>query len=57
MKKKSFRVVWTDCEEQCISHVKAHDVQHAEELFWESVYEWQGDCLGITILEITKAKN
>jgi hypothetical protein len=56
MKKKSFKVVWTDTDEQCISHVKAYDIKHAEELFWEGIMDWQGDCRGIMILEITKVK-
>jgi hypothetical protein len=52
----SYTVTYLDCGEEQTSRHTAVDKEHAEERFWDSILEWQGDCHGIEIVSITKSK-
>ncbi len=49
-----YKIVWTNCGEEQISYKKAYDCEDAEEKFWDSILEWQGDSRGIEIISISK---
>ena len=53
---KRYLVKYADCGETHESYHSAYDYEHAEEKFWESIIDWQGDTLGIEVLSVTLAK-
>ena len=52
-----YRISYIDCGEFEHTIVKAYDYDHAEEKFWDSILEWQGDTGGIEITNILWLKN
>ena len=50
---KRYKVVYNDCgEERIWKGIKAFDKQHAEEVFFDKIIEWQGDCRGIIMVDV-----
>lgn len=49
---KRFRIEYSDCGEIDASVISASDYEEAEEKFWDSIIEWQGDSKGIEIISI-----
>lgn len=54
---KRYRITYKDCGEFVTEYKTGTDVWEVEEWFWDSVERWQGDCLGIELVEITRVKN
>jgi hypothetical protein len=52
-----FKIIWTDCGEKQTSFYSAYDAGHAEEKFWDSLMDWQGDEKGIEIISISKTES
>lgn len=51
-----YKVTYKDCGEISSMRIKAHDMEHAEEKFWDSIEDWQGDHRGIEFVSIQKVK-
>lgn len=51
---KRYRIQFTDCGDTEIMRVKAYDFDHAEEVFWDRIEDFQGDHLGIHIISIQR---
>ena len=54
---KHYRITYKDCGEISMMNLKAYDFDHVEEKFWDSIEDWQGDHLGIELMEIVFIKN
>lgn len=53
---KRYKIKYTDCGESREDFINACDSDHAEEKFWDSIIDWQGDSYGIVVLGVTLAK-
>lgn len=54
---KRYRITYKDCGEFVTEYRNALDAFDAQEKFWDSIENWQGDTLGIELVEITRVKN
>jgi predicted metallo-beta-lactamase superfamily hydrolase len=52
-----YRITYKDCGDINVTTISAYDYDHAEEIFWESIEEWQDDTIGIEIEQIVWLKN
>lgn len=51
-----YRITYKDCGEIITEYRKGKNVFEIEEEFWDSVEQWQGDTLGIELVQITRIK-
>lgn len=52
-----YRITYKDCGDIITEYRKGEDVFEIQDKFWDSVEQWQGDTLGIELVEITRVKN